>query len=438
MTMRPFVIVFLLIVGLAHTTTAQSESAVRRAAQGTVVSPNEMVSFKEDVPYSKAIQSLGELSKKLDGKLLIDHSPMAGKDKVIGVNIESMYWKDALELILRNNQVWYNDYPEYREIVSIDDIGKQPGEAAEKTGAPTTTPSGRTGLIQPPGSTAAGRGAALMDSSEIYAQIPEITISTVFFELNKDKMTQSGISWSLFRGRDLNLAVQVTGADKLTGQFFNAAVQPTSPTMPIDVNAAIALFESEQLGEVISRPQLTVRSGSPGKFQIGQDISILEKDFSGNTVQKLIPTGTILNVRPKLYNVKDLQFIDLQYSIEKSNVVSGGTTIINKTAASGSMSLLNGEEGYVGGMFSNDETTVRQGVPILKDLPWWVFGLRYLFGFDSKVISKHELIVLMKAELLPLVEERATQKAALKNSVRDRLQEMEKDFQQKTGAKSDK
>jgi general secretion pathway protein D len=429
--MRPFVCFFLLLCGLAQMVTGQTESAVRRAAQGTVVSANEMVSFKDDVPYSKAIQSLGELSKKLDGKLLIDHSPMAGKDKPIGVNIESMYWKDALELILRNNQVWYNDYPEYREIVSIEDIGKQPGESAEKTTTPTT--AGKGAAIQPPGS-AAARGA-LADSSEYYAQIPEITISTVFFELNRDKMTQAGISWSLFRGRDLNLAVQVTGADKLTQEFFAAGVQPTNPKLPMDINAVLALFESDQLGEVISRPQITVRSGNSGKFQIGQDISVLEKDFSGNTVQKLIPTGTILIVRPRLFKVKDLEFIDLQYSIEKSNAVSGGTTLINKTAASGSMSLLNGEEGYVGGMFSNDETTVRQGVPILKDLPWWVFGLRYLFGYNQKAISKHELIVLMKAELLPLVEERAAQKAAMKNSVRDRLQEMEKDFQQKTGTK---
>lgn len=434
--MRPFGFFFLLMCSLAQLLHAQTETAIRRAAQGTVVSPNEMVSFKEDVPYAKAIQSLGELSKKLDGKLLIDHSPMAGKEKVIGVNIESMYWKDALELILRNNQVWYNDFPEYREIVSIEDIGKQPGEATEKTGAATT--AGKGSLIQPPGATGAARGA-VMDSSEIYAQIPEITISTVFFELDKDKMTQSGISWSLFRGRDLNLAVQVIGAEKLTGQYFAAGVQPTSPTLPIDVNAAIALFENDQLGEVISRPQITVRSGYPGKFQIGQDFSVLEKDFSGNTVQKFYPTGTILTVRPKLYKVKDLEFIDLQYSIEKSAVVTGGqSTLINKTAASGSMSLLNGEEGYVGGMFSNDETTVRQGVPILKDLPWWVFGLRYLFGYDSKITSKRELLVLMKAELLPLVEERASEKAALKNSVRDRLQEMEKDFQQKTGKKTDK
>jgi len=48
---------------------AQSEQAVRRAAQGKVVNQDQLVSFSADVPYTKAIQSLGELSKKIDGKL---------------------------------------------------------------------------------------------------------------------------------------------------------------------------------------------------------------------------------------------------------------------------------------------------------------------------------------------------------------------------------
>jgi len=43
-----------------------------------------------------------------------------------------MYWKDALELILRSNQLWYNDYPEYTEIVSFEDVGKQTGDQAQK------------------------------------------------------------------------------------------------------------------------------------------------------------------------------------------------------------------------------------------------------------------------------------------------------------------
>jgi general secretion pathway protein D len=68
--------------------------------------------------------------------------------------------------------------------------------------------------------------------------------------------------------------------------------------------------------------------------------------------------------------------------------------------------LLNGEQTVIGGLFVNDETTVRNGIPILKDLPWWVFGLRYLFGSDSKEIAKKELVILIKADLVPTLKER--------------------------------
>jgi len=116
------------------------------------------------------------------------------------------------------------------------------------------------------------------------------------------------------------------------------------------------MFESDQLGEVLARPQITVRSGSSSVFQVGQDFSVLEKDFSGNTVQKFYPTGTILTVRPKIYKVGDMEFIDVQYKVEKSTFTSSTvTTVINKTSAQGSLTLLNGEEGSIGGMYSNDE-----------------------------------------------------------------------------------
>jgi type IV pilus assembly protein PilQ len=196
------------------------------------------------------------------------------------------------------------------------------------------------------------------------------------------------------------------------------------------------MFASDQLGEIIARPQITVRSGASSSFQIGADFSVLEKDFSGNTVQRFYPTGTILVVKPKVYKVGDMEFVDIQYKVEKSTFESSvSTTIINKTTASGSLLLLNGEEGYVGGMYSTDETTVREGVPLLKDLPWWVFGLRYLFGYNSSRQTKRELIVLLKAEIMPTVEERAIKQPEVKNTIKDTQQEMEKNYEQRTGKK---
>jgi type IV pilus assembly protein PilQ len=241
-------------------------------------------------------------------------------------------------------------------------------------------------------------------------------------------MAESGMDFSITRGSDLNLGINIRNMSAVSKSIFTATVAPTGGNLAVGISAGLSMFEAEQLGEVLARPQINVRSGSSSVFQVGADFSVLEKDFSGNTVQKFYPTGTILTIKPKIWKYGDREFIDVSYKIEKSTFESTPTTtIINKTTASGSLTLLNGEEGYVGGMYSNEETYVRQGVPVLKDLPWWVLGLRYIFGYESKKVIKRELLVLLKAEILPSVEERAA-RPPTKNLTKDIKQEMEKDF----------
>ncbi len=82
------------------------------------------------------------------------------------------------------------------------------------------------------------------------------------------------------------------------------------------------------------------------------------------------------------------------------------TTIINKTQASTQLVMLNGEETVLGGLFVNEDQKTRNGIPFLKDLPWWFFGLRYVFGSDQITTSKKELVILLKTELIPTLKER--------------------------------
>ena len=438
MRVRSLFFLFLIIVAIAQLVEAQSEQSIERKARGKVVNQNEVVSFKSDVPYTKAIQSLGELSKKLDGRLIIDRSPLQGKDKTIGINIESMYWKDALELILRSNQLWYIDYPEYMEIASFEEIGKKQGEQAQKEGPSrdiSQTPSNSVPTIMPP------QAAAVVDSSEYYSKMRDISISCVFFDLNRTRLLEDGMDFSVFRGSNLNLGVNIFGAttpavssatvasSRLANQFTSIKVDPTGGNLGVDIHAALKMFEADQLGEVISNSKIPVRSGLSSTLQVGDDFSVLEKDFSGNTVQKFYPTGTILNIKPRIFKVGEMEFMDIQYKVEKSTFqASTVTTIIHKTSTAGSLTLLNGEESYIGGMYSNSETIVRQGVPLLKDLPWWVFGLRYIFGYDSKNTVKRELIVLLKAEILPSLEDRAIKSQTGKNIIKESQEEMDKDL----------
>ncbi len=118
--------------------------------------------------------------------------------------------------------------------------------------------------------------------------------------------------------------------------------------------------------------------------------------------------------------------------MERSAVTVGDvSTIVNKTLTSGRLSLLNHEESYIGGLYENTVTVVREGIPVLKDLPWWVFGLRYLFGYNSNSTTRKELIVLLKAEFVPTIEERAAAITKEQDVIKDKLGEIRKDINDK-------
>ena len=194
-----------------------------------------------------------------------------------------------------------------------------------------------------------------------------------------------------------------------TNEMFDFAVTPKLSFA--NISAVAKVFSSYELGEVLSGPQLIVRSGEKGRIQVGQDFSIKERDFSGNVLDKFYSTGTIIEVRPQVISEGGVNFVRLIVDVERSSLApSSSSTIINKTKASTDVLLLDGEETIIGGLYNNETSEVRLGIPVLKDLPWYVFGLRYLFGYNKDEIRKKELIILLKAELVAPLQERITQK----------------------------
>jgi len=72
--------------------------------------------------------------------------------------------------------------------------------------------------------------------------------------------------------------------------------------------------------------------------------------------------------------------------------------------------LVNGEQTAIAGLYAEEKSTVRKGIPGVKDLPWWVLGLRYLTGYNSVDRTKKELVIVLKAELVPTLEDRVRAK----------------------------
>ena len=390
------IVCWLLVAGSTLYAQDPQKKLFERLARGQQVRPDEVVSFKNDYPYVKAIQELNVLSKKFKGKMIVDTSPLfRDETKAIGIGIQGMHWKDALDAIARQNENFCEENAEYYLIFSAKEGRRDLGPAGQSQQQIT-------------GDQGAAQGGWMVDSAKIYAATREITISAVMLEINQSKLRESGVSFSIFRGSNVNLGVEFTGAASVSKKVLSATLNPTSKGLSVDVNAAIAFFENEGYGEVISRPVVRVRSGGIGSTQVGQDFSVRTRDFQGNPIETFYHAGTMLNVSPKIWRYKDIDFIDLTYTITKSvpNITSVAT-LIDKSEVTGKLLMLDGEKTYVTGLITSNQITSREGIPLLKDLPWWFFGLRYIFGYDQASTTKKELIVFLEAKIEQTIEERS-------------------------------
>jgi type IV pilus assembly protein PilQ len=255
-----------------------------------------------------------------------------------------------------------------------------------------------------------GVGAAEINREVASFRSREIKITAVFFEVSLSRAEEVGINWNFMKSTSgVTVDAVFEGAEKVSDQMFKAQVTPKVSFANMDF--LLSLFSNYNLGEVLSGPSLIVRSGEEGRIQVGQDFSIRERDFAGNLLDKFYSAGTIIKVTPQVMTEQGVNFVHMKVNVERSSVAPGPvSTIINKTQAATNILLLDGEETVIGGLYNNETTTIRQGVPFLKDLPWYVFGLRYLFGYDQDKVEKKELVILMKAELVPTLQERITQK----------------------------
>ncbi|MDD3283268.1 MAG: hypothetical protein PHY41_07335, partial [Candidatus Cloacimonetes bacterium] len=125
-----------------------------------------------------------------------------------------------------------------------------------------------------------------------------------------------------------------------------------------------------------------------------------------------------MNVTPNIVMIDGEELIMMKLSIERSSgQPSAISTVITKSTSTTELILYDKEETVIAGLFDTDETKVRSGIPILKDLPWWVFGLRYLTGYDSYEKRERELIITIRAEIMDSALERLRRVKAMQEEL---------------------
>jgi type IV pilus assembly protein PilQ len=256
----------------------------------------------------------------------------------------------------------------------------------------------------------------------------EIEINAVFFEADYATLVEAGIDWSVIKNGRV-LVANGNFASEVTRDLFN--VEYNDSFRSWDVFALLRTFETMDRGEVIANPQIKVMDGQEGKIKVGTNFFLTTRDFAGNTRFTEYESGVILTVTPQVLGNEDSLFIHLNIRAERSNVFPDPVSVTKGiTESKTQVLLLNGEETVIAGLFSNEVREIRRGIPILKDLPPWFFGLRYLFGYNSKEFKKKELIIILQASIMPTISERIGTRLMQKNFIEQKRQDFKRRMRQ--------
>jgi len=336
--------------------------------------PDAVITLSKDMTFPQAVDVLNTFAQRFENRFIYDHSGTKGP---IGVSLPAMDWHDALDYLVRLKGLSLNEHKNYYEIT-------QPPKA-EISGA---------------------QGNGKEDGPNVNMKTREVRISATFFEGNRETLREIGVDWSTLSNGKVD--VNFTGADKVTQNLFSGSVKMDNVGgSSISVNTLLNTFEANNLGEILAQPNIKVMNGMEGRIQVGQDFSIKQKDFAGNVTDKFFSVGTILKVVPHIIQEHDSTFIYMEINAERSTAQPDPvSTIVNKQQATSDIMLVNGESTVIAGLYNRETNNVRKGIPFLKDLPPWFFGLRYLFGYESHDVKIRELVIIIRAEIDKSIPER--------------------------------
>lgn len=404
----------LMAVACIGSNTVQAQDVPSQRNIRGYIPPDQLVSFRPETPFTQFIDFVNPIFERVSGKQVIDPE---SRQFPIGIAISGMQYFDAFELILNFNNLSYRETDRFYIVEEV-------------------IPDAATGVAQ------AGTQLAQTEAVPATLDTREIQISAVLFSINKSKARDLGTDWNVFFGGETatgggggvgGAGGGATGGSTAgvdggstggfgTGtipQFFLKTDDVADAVdnwllMPDQFNVAtltqlFRFLETEGAGETVANPTITVQSGEEGRIQIGTDFPFVTRDFSGNTITQFVSTGIIVNVVPTLITeavvdtagAPTIDFIHLNVQVENSNgQVSTAGPIVDRSTANTQVLLLDGEQTVIGGLYTTDETMTRRGIPILKDLPGWFFGIKYLVSVTQRIDIQRELVILLRAKLV--------------------------------------
>ncbi|HQF53996.1 MAG TPA: secretin N-terminal domain-containing protein [Fibrobacteria bacterium] len=241
----------------------------------------------------------------------------------------------------------------------------------------------------------------------------QVLIEAKLVQVESNALQELGVNWQLNSGGGMGLSTNPSGLGSsstgmLGGGPFKGAQVTTNTSVPggtsaqtmafglLNGNLGVAISHLLQTGkaEVLATPQITTLDNKEARIFMGDQVPLLSRDLSGNTVVKYVDAGTELTVTPQI-TAPDRVLLNLKPK-KNGYILSGTNYIIKVQEAQTDVVVTDGETVVIGGLVERKEELAEVGVPLLKDIPL----LGALFRYTHKEIIKKDLAIFVTPRIV--------------------------------------
>jgi len=401
---------------------AQEPSAMRqvglvRTGEGT---------FSIDVDGADVRTVMRAISEFSGRNIVIDRDVKGA----VRITLKNVGWENALRTILRSMSL---EYVDEGGIIRVDEAARLQTEATEREAARARQMELiplETRIIKVNYANAAELSSAIQASlsrrgviqvekrtnsliisdlpnivdrvekmaTELDSTTPQVEITAKLVDVDTQSLRNLGVTWG------------VTGLQPAGDPDNTLDVNVTEPKLPASatinyglvkswgaVSAELDMLELHNKANIISNPRITTVDNREAKILVGQKIPLIVQDVAGNPVSQLQTIGILLRVTPHLTSDKKI-IMDLHPEVSdlaSQSTVQGGV-IINTSEADTRVMVDDGQTAVIGGLIRTNDSSVRQGVPFLKDVP--IVGI--LFRSSNITRQNRELIIFVTPRLV--------------------------------------
>jgi type II secretory pathway component GspD/PulD (secretin) len=257
---------------------------------------------------------------------------------------------------------------------------------------------------------------AVLSPSEDYATIAkaieqidvvprQVIIESMIASVSLDDNLSLGVA-ALLKGKvsgnktEFGLNADLLTATALAQAGFTFLVTDTAGV----VRGLLTALANETKAKVLASPHILVSDNRDAKIQVGQQVPLITSETYG--VAGVSPQrnysyrdiGIILKVKPRI-NEGGLVALEISQEISTYAKISVGGTeqlLLNKTDASTSLVVQDGQTIVIGGLIREDTSKSASGLPFLSRIPF----IGWLFGGTEREIKRQELIILLTPRVI--------------------------------------